>query len=310
MQAQSALTDQRLARPQKSNWWRRYLIWYAMVAPNVLLFVVFGLIPIGATVLISFTKWNVLGTPQFIGIQNYQRLVKDPEFWTSLRVTFEYVVLFIGPTAAIALAQALLVGISRRAEVLFRSIYFVPVVTSVTVIAMIWGWLLIPDDTGPLNYLIGSTGIPAQAWLQDPFEALPTVAVVAVWSAVGYYMVLWLSGLQGIPQEILDAAMVDGAGGWRRFWSIVLPLLKPTTMFIVIIGTIGAFQAFALIYLLTGGGPLYNTTTIVYYIYQTAFSLQEMGYASAAALVLVVIILSVALVQKNAIGGWTDELYS
>jgi ABC-type sugar transport system permease subunit len=183
-------------------------------------------------------------------------------------------------------------------------------VTSVTVIAMIWGWLLNPDPTGPLNYLIGFFSIPGQGWLQSPSEALPAITLVAIWSAVGYYMVLWLSGLQGVPQEILDAAQVDGADGWTRFWSIVLPLLKPTTTFIVIIGTIGAFQSFALVFLLTGGGPLYNTTTIVFFIYKTAFSLQEMGYASSASIILVAIILAVALVQRKYIGGWSDELYA
>jgi multiple sugar transport system permease protein len=295
---------------RKTPRWTRYVIWYVLIAPNVILFTIFGLIPIVATVLISLTQWNILGSPHWVGFQNYQRLVRDPVFWVSLRVTVEYVVLFLVPTAALALGQALLLTLARQAQVIFRTIYFVPVVTSVTVIAMIWGWLLIPDQTGPLNYLLSIAGIPAQGWLQSPIEALPGVTIVAIWTAVGYYMVLWLSGLQGIPQELLDAAQVDGADGWRRFWSITLPLLKPTTTFIVIIGTIGAFQAFALFYLLTGGGPLYNTTTIVYFIYQTAFPLQEMGYASSASIVLVAVILSVALIQRSSIGGWSDELYS
>lgn len=290
--------------------WRRYLIWYALIAPNAILFLIFGLIPILATVGINLTRWNILGTPEWVGLQNYTHLMHDNEFWTSLRVTAIYVVLFVLPMSALALGQALLIGLSRQLQVIFRTIYFVPVVTSVTVIAMIWGWLLIPDRTGPLNYLLSRFGVAAQGWFQSPAEALPAVTIVATWSAVGYYMVLWLSGLQSMPQELLDAAEVDGADAWRRFWSITLPLLKPTTTFIVIIGTIGAFQAFALFYLLTGGGPLYDTTTIVYFIYQMAFSLQEMGYASSAAVVLVVIILAVVLLQRKSIGGWSDELYS
>ncbi len=309
MRDQSVAVGPRNAAHRKPSRWGRYVIWYALITPNVILFTIFGLVPIVATVLISLTQWNILGSPHWVGLQNYQRLIKDPEFWISLRVTVEYVVLFLVPTAALGLGQALLLSLARQAQVVFRTIYFVPVVTSVTVIAMIWGWLLIPDRTGPLNYLLGLAGIPVQGWLQSPIEALPSVTIVAIWTAVGYYMVLWLSGLQGIPQELLDAAQVDGADGWRRFWSITLPLLKPTTTFIVIVGTIGAFQAFALFYLLTGGGPLYNTTTIVYFIYQTAFPLQEMGYASSASIILVAVILSIALIQRNSIGGWSDELY-
>jgi multiple sugar transport system permease protein len=175
---------------------------------------------------------------------------------------------------------------------------------------MIWGWLFLPDDSGPLNYLLGKFGIPPQSWLQSLSQALPSVTLVAIWSAVGYYMVLWLSGLQGIPQELLDAALVDGATTWARFWRVTLPLLRPTTMFVIVIATINGFQAFALFYLLTGGGPLYNTTTIVLFIYQHAFRLQEMGYASAASMILVVVTLITALLQRRTIGGWSDELYS
>lgn len=295
---------------RKPTPWRRYLVWYALIAPNVVLFTIFGLLPIIATVLISFTRWNILGSPSWIGLQNFQRLLHDAEFWTSLRVTLVYAVLFVLPSAGIALGQALLISLAGRWQALFRTIYFIPVVTSITVIAMIWGWLFLPDDTGPLNYLLAIFGIPPQSWLQSLSQALPSVVIVAVWSAVGYYMVLWLSGLQGIPQELLDAAMVDGANAWTRFWSITLPLLKPTTMFIVIIGTINAFQAFALFYLLTGGGPLYNTTTIVLFIYKHAFRLQEMGYASAASMMLVVVTIITAMIQRRTIGGWSDELYS
>jgi multiple sugar transport system permease protein len=310
MQNLTTVVDSRSSVRRKPAPWRRHLVWYALIAPNVILFAIFGLLPIVATVLISFTRWNILGSPSWLGLQNFQRLSHDAEFWTSLRVTLVYAILFVIPSAGIALGQALLISLAGRWQALFRTIYFIPVVTSITVIAMIWGWLFLPDDTGPLNYLIGKIGIPPQSWLQSLTQALPAVAMVAVWSAVGYYMVLWLSGLQGIPQELLDAAMVDGANTWTRFWSITLPLLKPTTMFIVIIGTINAFQAFALFYLLTGGGPLYNTTTIVLFIYKHAFRLQEMGYASAASMVLVFVTIITALIQRRTIGGWSDELYS
>ena len=298
------------ARSRQPRRWRRYLIWYALIAPNLILFAIFGLLPILATVAISFTRWNILGNPQWIGLQNYQRLVGDPIFWTTLRVTVTYVVLFVVPTAAASLGLALLLTLAGRLQTLFRPIYFVPVVTSVTVIAMLWGWLFLPDKSGPLNYLFGTLGIPAQGFLQDPSQALPAVTMIALWGGAGYYMVLWLAGLQGVPQELQDAALVDGANGWASFWNITLPLLKPTTTFIVIIGTIHAFQAFATIFLLTGGGPLYNTTTIVLFIYNRAFQLQEMGYASSASLILLAVILAITLLQRKLIGGWTDELYS
>lgn len=305
----TALAARRPKRLRSARW-RRYLIWYALIAPNVVLFAIFGLLPMIATVGISFTRWNILGSPQWIGLQNYQRLVADPIFWVSLRVTASYVVLFVVPTAAVSLGLALLLSVAGQWQTLFRTIYFVPVVTSVTVIAMIWGWLFLPDESGPLNYLLGQIGIPAQGFLQSPSEALAAMTLIALWSAAGYYLVLWLSGLQSIPPELQDAAQIDGANGWASFWNITLPLLKPTTTFILIIGTIHAFQAFATIFLLTGGGPLYNTTTMVLFIYNRAFQLQEMGYASSASLILLVVILGVTLIQRKLIGGWADELYS
>ena len=147
MQNLPTVVDPRSSGRRKPARWRRYLVWYALIAPNVILFAIFGLLPIVATVLISFARWNILGSPSWIGLQNFQRLLHDAEFWTSLRVTLVYALLFVIPSAGIALGQALLISLAGRWQAWFRTIYFIPVVTSITVIAMIWGWLFLPDDT-------------------------------------------------------------------------------------------------------------------------------------------------------------------
>ena len=189
----------------------------------------------------------------------------------------------------------------------FRSAYFLPVVTSVAVLAMIWWAYLSPRPDGPLNYFLGLLGIPPQGWLVDLKQAMPTIVGMGLWSRFGYFMVLWLAGLQGVPKELYEAAQVDGAHGWRIHWYITLPLLRPTAAFIPVISTIQALQVFGEIYILTGGGPVLATTTMVWYIWIYAFTMAKMG-ASAISVLLFVIIFAITLFQRKFL-RFGEELF-
>jgi ABC-type sugar transport system permease subunit len=222
--------------------------------------------------------------------------------------TARYAAMFVIPATGVGLLVALLANQRLRGIYLFRAIYYLPVVTSIAVISMIWSFVLVSRPDAPLNYLIGLLGIPPQKWLLDLKLALPSVVGMQVWSTLGYYMVLWLSGLQSVPEELYDAAKIDGAGPWGLFRNVTWPMLRPTTIFIVMVSTIGAFQMFGGVYILTGGGPANATITIVYYVWQRAFSRYNMGYASAISMILFLIILAVTLIQRRLM-NWSEELY-
>ncbi|MEZ4861493.1 MAG: sugar ABC transporter permease [Caldilineaceae bacterium] len=282
--------------------------WYLFLAPNLIMFLIFNLFIWGFLVYLSFQSWDLIGSRSFAGLDNYHRLFQDPIFFKALRNTTQYTVMFVLPVSIISLGLALLVNQPLRGMYFFRAAYYLPVVTSIAVLAMIWRFVLIPREEGPLNYLIGLVGIPPQEWLLSLTLAMPSVVGMQIWSTMGYYMILWLAGLQNVPEELYDAAKIDGAGNWALFRYITLPMLKGTTIFIIMIATIGAFQMFGAVYILTGGGPVQATTTVVYYVWQSAFSRYRMGYAAAMSLVLFGVIFLVALVQRKYL-GWTEELY-
>jgi ABC-type sugar transport system permease subunit len=287
---------------------KRYWTWYLFIAPNVVLFLLFTLFTWGFLVYLSANDWSLLSAPTFIGLANYQQLLADAVFWEALKNTVVYTAIFVAPVAVASLVLALLINQRLPFVGVFRSAYYLPVVTSISVIALIWRFILLPQPEGPLNYLLGLAGVPPQDWLIDPTQALPSVTLMQVWATMGYYMILWLAGLQGVPEELHEAAKIDGAGRWASFRHVTLPLLQPTTIFVVMIATIGALQMFGAVFLLTGGGPIHATTTVVYYIWQTAFMTYKMGYGAAASLVLFVVILIIALLQRHFL-GWTNELY-
>ena len=232
----------------------------------------------------------------------------DEVFWIAIRNSAVYAALVVVPVSALALFLAVLVNQKLPFVGVFRSAYYLPVVTSISVIAIIWAFTFVPRADGPVNYLIGLVGIPPQDWLISPDEALPTVALMGIWSTAGYYMILWLAGLQSVPEELEEAARIDGAGRWNVFWNVTLPLLRPTTIFIAMIATIGALQVFGAAYVLTGGGPVRATTTVVYYIWQAAFGTYRMGYGAAVSVILFIIVLVIALLQRRFL-GWSEELY-
>lgn len=287
---------------------KRYWTWYLFLAPNIIAFAVFNLFVWGFLIYLSFSSWDLIGSRAFAGLENYRRLLDDPLFITALTNTTKYTLMFVFPVATVALVLAMLANQPLRGMYFFRAAYYLPVVTSIAVLAMIWRFILIPRPDGPLNYILGLTGIPPQEWLLNIKLALPSVVGMQIWSTMGYYMILWLAGLQGVPEELYDAAKIDGAGNWALFRYVTLPMLKSTTVFIIMIATIGAFQMFGAVYILTGGGPVHATTTVVYYVWQSAFSRYNMGYAAAMSLALFLIIFIVALIQRKYL-GWSEELY-
>jgi multiple sugar transport system permease protein len=287
---------------------KKSLPWYLFIAPNVLSFLVFTLFVWGLLIYLSFSQWNMIGSIKWVGIDNFRKVFKDPIFLKAVGNTARYAAMFVIPATGIGLFVAILANQRLRGIYVFRAIYYLPVVTSIAVISMIWGFVLVSRADGPLNYLVGLVGIPRQKWLLDLNLAMPSVVGMQVWSTMGYYMVLWLSGLQSVPQELYDAAKIDGAAWWGLFRHVTWPMLRPTTIFIVMVSTIGAFQMFGGVYILTGGGPANATITIVYYVWQRAFSRYNMGYASAISVILFGIILVVTLIQRRLM-NWSEDIY-
>ena len=263
--------------------------------------VVFSLAPVLFTVYLAFHRWDLV-TPDkpFVGLDNFRELARDGLFWTTLRNTALYV-LYVPITMAAALGLALLLNRRRGGERLLRAVVFLPYVTSAVAIAIVWQWMF-NTDFGLINSGLRLLGLPTADWLGSPRTALISIILVTVWTQVGYQMVVFLAGLQGIPQTYLDAALVDGAAAWQRFRHVTLPLLRPVVLFVLVTGIISGFQVFTLVYMMTEGGPLHSTDVLVYRIYQTAWEFLRFGSASAMAVVLFAILLVVTLVKFRLLG--------
>lgn len=281
---------------------------YVFLAPAFVLFVVTVFYPMIRAFQFSLYRWPLGSAAKtFVGLDNYQRLLDDVLFQKSIANTLYFTIATVVPTLAIALGIALLLNRrDLRARGLFRTIYFVPVVTSLVAVAFVWRILLEPTF-GLVNAIFRLVGLHGPGWLADPDWALNGVVLMTVWRDVGYYMVIFLAGLQTIPRDIYDAAEVDGASRWQTFRRITLPLLNPSIVLAAVIGVIYGLQLFTQVYVMTGspqrlaGGPSDSTESIVLFIVQQAFRPLEMGYPSAAAIVLFVLIMAVTLVQLRLI---------
>jgi ABC-type sugar transport system permease subunit len=261
----------------------------------------FSFVPLGFTVYLAFHEWSLLSAARpFVGLANFRELAGDRLFWTTLRNTALYVT-YVPITMASALGLAVLLNRRRTGVRLLRTVVFLPFVTSAVAIAIVWQWMFNPDF-GLLNYALGLIGLPQADWLGSPRTALVAIILVTVWTQVGYQMIVFLAGLQGIPQTYYDAALVDGATPWQRFAHVTLPLLRPVILFVLVTGVISGFQVFTLVYMMTEGGPLHSTDVIVYRIYQTAWEFLRFGAASAMALVLFGVLLAVTAVQFRLLG--------
>jgi multiple sugar transport system permease protein len=277
---------------------------WAFLAPALALIGCFFLLPVVASLLLSFTDFDIYAIAdranlRLVGLRNYSELVASPMFLTALTNTLYFVVVGGPLTVAVALGAALLVNAPLvRFKSFFRTLYFAPFVTTLVAVAIVWRYLYHPEY-GLLNYGLGVLGIGPVDWLGDPRWAMPAIILLAVWKNFGYHMLIFIAGLQAIPEELYEAAYLDGAGPWRRFRHVTLPMLGPTLAFVGLITMIGFFQLFAEPYVMTQGGPLRSTTSLVLLMYEEGFRWWRMGYAAAVAFVLFLVILAVMLLQRR-----------
>lgn len=275
---------------------------YLFIMPAVLGILIFSVIPVIYAFYISFTDYNLLNPiKNLVGYQNYKDLLDDPLFWKSMKNSFYFAGVVVPLQSALALGLAILVNQKIKMRGFFRSAFFVPVVTSMVVASTIW-LIMYNPSSGLINSILMRLGLPRQPFLTSSVQAMPAVIVMCIWKSVGFSMVIFLAGLQGIPQELYEAVQIDGAGKWQSFRYITLPLLKRTTLFILVITTMDALKIFSPMYVMTGGGPRHATMGIVFYIWKIAFSYMKMGYASALAFVLFALILILTLLQFRFLG--------
>ncbi len=293
------------AAPVRRGGWRRRerIIGYLFLAPQLVGFAVFVLWPLADVVWSSLRTTNLLaGTSEFVGLQNYRDLGTDPMTPEVFRATALFSVGLVVLNLALALGLALLLNQRLRGTTVFRTIFFSPVVVSLVAWTITWNFLL--QDNGGVNALLRTLGVDGPNWLRGGNTAMLSVIVVQVCKNVGLNMVLFLAALQGIPRNIVEAAEVDGAGVWRRFWHITLPMISPTTLLTAIITVAGSLQVFAQIQILTGGGPGNSTNVLVYFFYQQAFENRDFGYGSAIAVILFLIILLLTVIQWQLRKRW------
>lgn len=293
------------AVPRKTGWTallfsRGALIAYSFILPYLAFFAAFRIIPALYGVLLSFGDYSLAGNLTFSGLDNFIRLFQDDLFWNSLRVTVVYSLLAISLSVLLSLAMAQLCNRSLRGMAVYRSLFFLPVVTSPVLSGIVFVWIFSGD--GPINAVLNGFGIDPGSWLQSETLVLPALAIVAAWSNFGYNMLILLAGMLAIPRDYYEAAELDGAGAWQRFRHMTLPLLKPSLFFVLVLETVKSFQAFDTIYVMTGGGPAGGSYTLTYMIYDQGFGYFEFGYASAVGLVLLAITLTFSLIQRRFIG--------
>ena len=277
---------------------------YLFLLPNILGFLIFSSIPVVTTFSISLLDWDLIRRPTFVGFDNYIKLLTDDQVFRKVLVNTGYYVLGTVPASIIlSLLLALAMNSSVRGISIFRAVFFIPVISASVAVAMMWRWIF-NTDYGLLNLWFTSVGLPRIPWLSSTAWAMPALIIMAVWKSLGFNMIIFLAGLQGIPAQLYEAASIDGANRWHRFRFITVPMLAPTTFFVLVISVIASFQVFDLAFVLTKGGPGDATNTMVMYIYNQAFQFFHMGYAAAVAWVLFAIIFGITLLQTQLQKRW------
>lgn len=290
-------TTQRLSLRRRES-----LAGYLFVAPAVAGFVLFTAGPILASLLLSMTEYPLIRAPRWIGLANYRTLVADPLFWQSLKVTFQYAAVALPLGLVLSLGLAVLMNQKVKGISFWRTIYYLPAVVSGVAVAVLWAWILNPEF-GLLNLMLRFFGIRGPHWLADTRTALPALIVISLWG-VGGSMVIYLAGLQSIPTDLYEAAQLDGAGAWRRFVHVTIPMLSPVIFFNLVLGVIGAFQFFTEPFVMTRGGPENTTLTYMLYLYRNAFNYFKMGYASALAWVFFALVMLLTLAVFRSSRLW------
>lgn len=308
MQTQTYTAPSKLGRPslrmrqsQREAW-----VAFAFLLPNLLLFVTITLGPTLFSFVVGFTTWNGLGLPRWSGLQNYVRLAKDALFLKSLSNTALYTIEFVPLVIICSVALALLFNRKARGTSITRLFFFLPFVTDMVSISFVWMFIF-HLRFGILNYMLGLLGLPAQAWLGDTRWAMFAIVIVSVWRWMGYYAVIILASLQGVPDSLYEAAAIDGANRWQSFYKITLPLISPAIFFVMTTAIISSFQVFEQMYIMTEGGPQDSTISIAMFLYQQGFLFLRMGYASSVAWVLFFVIFLVTVFNWNVRKRWVYE---
>ncbi len=266
---------------------------YLFIAPTLILFVIFVFIPLFVSLYWSFTEYNVLQAPQWVGLNNFRDLLfDDPRFWKAFRNTVLYVVGVVPIGISVSLLLAAALEEITRGKQLLKVLYFIPTVTSVVAIAAVWKWLFAGEKYGLINAALIQLGLQPIEWLLSPKWILPAIMIMSIWAGLGYNLVFFSAGISTIPQTLYEAAKVDGAGWWQRFWNVTVPMLRPTILFVIVMAVINSFQVFDQVYIMMGGtsegigGVLDSGLTLVAYLYDQGFVKFRMGYASAIAYVI------------------------
>lgn len=304
----TSATIESRSKPYRSRFWeraavRRNLTAYAFILPFMLLFAVFHIIPFFWALWLSLLSGDLVAPVKpFVGLQNYGDLTRDTITLKVIRNSAQYVVSVVPITVVSALALAFLIADKLvRFKGFFRSVVFFPLLASAAATAQIWSYILAPKF-GILNYLFSLVGLPEIFWLSDPRVALYGILMVEWWRGIGFHIILFLAAMLGIPEELHEAARIDGANGWQVATLITIPLLRPVILFSVVMGTIWAFQLFDTVFVLTNGGPVQSTATIVWYIYNYAFRYGQVGMAAAMGIVLLLIIMPISFIQMRVLG--------
>ena len=307
----SSIASLKPVTPRRPAWQRRWFgpearVAWLFILPSLIGFTVFYAVPAVRGLLISFTNWDMLTTPVFVGTENYTKLLSDPAFWDSLGKTLLYVLLNIPLQTILAVSLAALMDRVTKSS-LIRGIFIMPWLLPPVTVALIWLWMLDPT-LGFVNNVLRTLGWQTLSFLGSPDQAMPSIALINIWQYTGYTALLFFAGLQTIPKEIYEAGSIDGASETRMFWSLTVPLLRPVLAFVLVTSVIGSFQIFDTIAVTTKGGPVNATRVITWFIYDYAFGRFQMGYATAIAVALFVILIAVTIAQMRILNANQSDL--
>lgn len=283
--------------------WRKVAVVLFFLAPSAIPLLLFTFVPMATSLWVSFHQWNLLTPMRWVGVANYRSLLTDGQTRAALVHTLEYLAGYLPLVYILGLCVAVALNRKLRYRNLFRSLYFVPVVTSWVVAALAWQWLLNPAN-GLVNHWLSLIGVHGPGWWASTTWAMPSIIIASAWKDLGFVMVILLAGLQGVPHDLLDAARVDGASAWKRFWRVTFPLLSPATYFVFVISLINGFQVFDQVYVMTGGGPNNASQTLMLDIYNETFRYQLVGRASALSWLLFLLVMIATAVQARMQKRW------
>jgi len=297
--------------PAKPEWVKRWfsqdtLTAWLFILPSLIGFITFYAVPAVRGLYFSFTDWDMLKDPQFIGFDNYVKIFSDPQFWRSLQVTGYYVLLNIPAQTILAVALAVMMDRVVKSTPV-RSIFILPWLLPSVIVATVWAWMMNPA-LGPIGSIFRAINLPELSFLGSPDQAMPSIALINIWQYTGNAALLVFAGLQTVPKEVYEAAAIDGATERRMFWSITLPLLRPVLVFVLVTTVIGSFQVFDTIAVTTLGGPAGATRVIIWYIFEYAFTRFQMGYATAVSVILFLILITITFIQMRVLRADSSDL--